>query len=192
MIGGASPATGQSQCNQSPRRNIIYRPGCIQDYRSEGVPILPCNLDYRFDVVSMLPTRCKQIDTLQCTSHVTLYSGLGMDGGSHSPSVSSSQSSGFSASGSGMYSGFSQSLKKHNLNINHTNLFLCLPLVLCLQGHPSWGCLPSHRASWHLDHLSSLVEESPNRLPIYHSVPLYCQFSLHKCCLVVQSAYTNE
>ena len=64
MIGEVLPATGQSQCNQSPRRNIIYRLGCIQDCRSEGVPIRLCNLDYRFDVVSMLPIRCKQFDTL--------------------------------------------------------------------------------------------------------------------------------
>lgn len=39
----------------------------------------------------------------------TLYSGLGIIGGSHSPSISSSQSSGFLASGSGMFSGLSQS-----------------------------------------------------------------------------------
>lgn len=40
---------------------------------------------------------------------LTLYSGLLIIGGSHSPSMSSCQSSGFLASGSGMYSGFSQS-----------------------------------------------------------------------------------
>lgn len=36
---------------------------------------------------------------------LTLYSGLGIIGGSHSPSMSSSQSSGILASGSAMYSG---------------------------------------------------------------------------------------
>lgn len=39
-----------------------------------------------------------------------MYSGLSIIGGSHSPSISSSQSSGFFASGSGMCSGLSQSL----------------------------------------------------------------------------------
>ncbi len=38
-------------------------------------------------------------------SFCTLYSGLGIMAGSHSPSMSSSQSSGFLASGSGMFSG---------------------------------------------------------------------------------------
>lgn len=39
----------------------------------------------------------------------TLYSGLVIIGGSHSPSISLSQSSGFLASGSGMFSALSQS-----------------------------------------------------------------------------------
>ena len=40
---------------------------------------------------------------------IPLYSGLSTIGGSHSPSISSSQSSGMEASGSAMCSGFSQS-----------------------------------------------------------------------------------
>lgn len=50
----------------------------------------------------------KALRATQCT----LYSGLGIIGGSHSPSMSSSQSSGFFASGSGMFSGLSHSWHK--------------------------------------------------------------------------------
>ena len=49
----------------------------------------------------------------------TLYSGLEIMGGSHSPSVSSSQSSGLVASGSGICSGLSQSwIRKKNKKFN--------------------------------------------------------------------------
>lgn len=54
----------------------------------------------------------------------TLYSGLVTMGGSHSPSISSSQSSGFLASGSGMFSGLSQSYNKNKLHMNDQHFTL--------------------------------------------------------------------
>ena len=56
----------------------------------------------------------------------TLYSGLGIMGGSHSPSVSSSQSSGFLASGSAMYSGLSQSYEMKEIYV------ICFSNTFCV------------------------------------------------------------